>query len=55
MNGLVADPQISEKLIAERKALGLDRFDEVWEGVYVMPPMANNEHQGFPLSKTRKS
>ena len=47
MNVLVADPEISERLIAERKVRGLDRFDEVWEGVYFMPPMANNEHQGL--------
>jgi Uma2 family endonuclease len=24
---------------------GADRFDEVWDGVYVMAPLANNEHQ----------
>lgn len=23
----------------------MGRFDEVWNGVYVMGPMANNEHQ----------
>ncbi|MEZ6102003.1 MAG: Uma2 family endonuclease [Pirellulaceae bacterium] len=28
-----------------RKATGADRFDEVWNGVYVMDPMPNNEHQ----------
>src|SRR5438876_69925 len=44
---LVCDPQESQKLIAQRKATGLDRFDEVWEGVYVMPPIANNEHQAL--------
>lgn len=47
MDVLVADPEISEKLIAERQARGLDRFDEVWDGVYFMPPMGNNEHQGL--------
>jgi Uma2 family endonuclease len=26
---------------------GGDRFDEVWNGVYVMSPIANNEHQNL--------
>ena len=42
---MVNDPQIASQLIAERKAQGFDRYDEVWEGVYVMSPMANIEHQ----------
>lgn len=45
MNLVVCDPQDAARLIAERRALGLDRFDEVWDGVYVMPPMPNDEHQ----------
>lgn len=36
----IATPEI----IAERQRLGLDRFDEVWDGEYMMSPMANNEH-----------
>src|SRR5688572_6045764 len=47
MTVMVLDPRESERLIAERKALGLDRYDEVWEGVYVMPPLADNEHQSL--------
>jgi hypothetical protein len=42
---LVCDPEICRRLIEERQALGLDSFDEVWEGVYVMSPFANDEHQ----------
>ena len=42
---LIRDPGTSKKLIARRKALGVDGHDEVWDGVYVMPPMANDEHQ----------
>lgn len=42
---IVNDPQIAMQLITERKAKGLDRYDEVWEGVYVMSTMTNNEHQ----------
>lgn len=41
---MVLDPSVEERLMAERSATGLDRHDEVWEGVYVMSPIANNEH-----------
>lgn len=42
---LVTDPSLEERLIAERQASGGDRFDEVWEGTYVMAPLPNDEHQ----------
>ena len=42
---MVLDPTLEEQLKAERAAWGGDRFDEVWEGVYMMAPLANNEHQ----------
>ena len=42
---LVTDPIVSEYLRADRQASGADRFDEVWEGIYVMAPMPNSEHQ----------
>ena len=45
MATLVTDPQLAAGLIAERQANGTDKFDEVWEGVYVMSPLANNQHQ----------
>jgi Uma2 family endonuclease len=44
---MVLDPIIEQQLKAEREASGLDRYDEVWEGVYMMAPLANNEHQGL--------
>ncbi len=31
--------------LEERARLGLDRFDEVWEGVVHMPPAPGQEHQ----------
>lgn len=43
----VHDPLIASQLIAQRKTQGLDRYDEVWDGVYVMTPMAGNEHQSL--------
>ena len=45
MATLITDPSLEERLRAEREVSGADRFDEVWEGVYVMVPMRNNEHQ----------
>jgi len=45
MASLVTDPQLEADLIAQRQADGTDKFDEVWEGVYVMSPLANYEHQ----------
>ena len=42
---LVTDPDLSASLIRDRQARGIDHHDEVWEGVYVMAPAPNNEHQ----------
>jgi hypothetical protein len=47
MSVLIRDRTMGRSLIARRKARGLDRHDEVWDGVYVMPPMPNNEHQAI--------
>ena len=45
MVALVLDSLLEEELLAHRRACRGDRYDEVWEGVYVMTPLANNEHQ----------
>jgi hypothetical protein len=45
MTLVVCDPRDAAEMIARRQTLGLDRFDEVWEGVYVMSPIADNDHQ----------
>ncbi len=42
---LVLDPEDQRAMIARRRRLGIDRYDEVWEGTYLMSPMANDEHQ----------
>ena len=34
-----------QALIRERRANGADRLDEVWNGVYVISPGADNQHQ----------
>jgi Uma2 family endonuclease len=36
---------VSERELAERRRTGLDRWDEMWEGVLHMAPAPNVEHQ----------
>lgn len=45
MATLIRDREVERQLIARRRRLGQDKFDEVWNGVYVMSPLANDEHQ----------
>lgn len=54
MATLSVDPIELSRIIRERRESGGDRHDEVWEGVYVMSPIADNEHQnlGTKLSAT---
>jgi Uma2 family endonuclease len=42
---LVIDPGMEQELLERRRASRGDRWDEVWDGVYVMSPLANLEHQ----------
>jgi Uma2 family endonuclease len=49
----VLDLNLEERLIAERRALGLDKYDEVWDGVYIMAPWPNDEHQEIAAFLTR--
>lgn len=44
MATVILDQHLAQSLIAERKRLGQDRYDEVWEGVYMMAPAPNDEH-----------
>lgn len=53
MSTLVTDPALSARLIAQRHEHGADLFDEVWEGVYVMAPAPNDEHQGIATRLAR--
>ena len=46
---LVLDPYVEERLKAEREASGADRYDEVWEGIYMMAPLADDEHQDIQM------
>ncbi len=45
MSLMVLDESVAEQLLAERRARGVDHHDEVWDGVYMMSPIPNNEHQ----------
>ncbi len=47
---LILDRRQQNDLIRQRRATGADRFDEVWDGVYVMSPPADVVHQ-FLASK----
>ncbi len=53
MSIVVRDPNVAERLIEERRASGADRYDEVWEGVYMMAPMPSNPHQRMVLRLAR--
>lgn len=52
MAAIVLDRRLEKELIRKRRETGADRHDEVWDGVYVMSPIANNEHQflGYKLT-----
>jgi Uma2 family endonuclease len=52
MSLLVLDRFVERRLRAQRKARGIDQHDEVWEGVYVMSPLADDEHQAIAGSLT---
>lgn len=41
----LTDPEIEARLHLEREAQGADRYDEVWEGVYMIASIPNDEHQ----------
>ena len=53
MATLITDPALERRLRAERVELGADRYDEVWEGIYMMAPMPDNEHQPLVARFTR--
>ena len=42
---LVLDTYVEKQVKAEREISGADRYDEVWDGIYVVPPLPDNEHQ----------
>ena len=47
MSLVIQDELLAAQVRNERKSQGLDRYDEVWDGVYVVLPLADNEHQSL--------
>ena len=45
MTMLILNPDVQAEIQNHRKANGLDKYDEVWEGVTVVMPLPNDEHQ----------
>jgi Uma2 family endonuclease len=44
---LILDPGLAAQVKRDREAAPDGRVDEVWDGVYVVPPLANNQHQSM--------
>jgi Uma2 family endonuclease len=44
MATLITDPGLEEQIRVRRAEWGGDRYDEVWEGTYLMNPLPNPEH-----------
>lgn len=42
---LHTDPEWTREIIDDRRRKGIDKYDEVWDGVYVIPPPHDNEHR----------
>lgn len=42
---MVLDPYVEEQILAERAGSDGDQYDEVWEGVYIVTPLPNDQHQ----------
>ena len=47
MTAVIADFDLQRSLIRRRQLRQEDRYDEVWDGVYVMNAQPNNEHQSL--------
>ncbi len=45
MSMIILDPSDQTAIIEARIESGADRFDEVWDGVYIVSPLPNDEHQ----------
>ena len=42
---MVFDSDMEKQILAERVGSDGDQYDEVWEGVYIVTPLPNNDHQ----------
>jgi Uma2 family endonuclease len=53
MATMIPDSELERRLIDQRRTWGADKYDEVWEGVYVMAPLPNDEHQEIAARMVR--
>ncbi|HEX3997345.1 MAG TPA: Uma2 family endonuclease [Pirellulales bacterium] len=44
MATLITDPELEQRVRTERAGWGIDRYDEVWDGTYMLTPLPNLEH-----------
>ncbi|SRR5216683_4047150 len=49
---LILDEDLIREFIQDRRERGVDGFDEVWEGVYIVPPLATIPHQKLSTALT---
>jgi Uma2 family endonuclease len=42
---VILDTRVTEELVDQRHKLGIDRWDEAWDGVWHMNPSPSREHQ----------
>ena len=49
---MVLDPYVEQQILAERTGSDGDQYDEVWEGVYIVTPLPNNDHQALVYELT---
>lgn len=47
MATLIVDRELEARIKAERDSTGASQHDEVWDGVTIVAPLANDEHQGL--------
>ncbi|HEY1381124.1 MAG TPA: Uma2 family endonuclease [Gemmataceae bacterium] len=43
----VVNAELADSMIDERRRLGIDGHDEIWDGVYVIPPTLTIKHQAI--------
>jgi Uma2 family endonuclease len=41
----ISDPAVRKSILRERKETRADRRDEIWDGTYIVLPLADDEHQ----------
>jgi hypothetical protein len=42
---MILDPMLEQRIRTERQAQEMSQYDEVWEGVLVVAPLPNVDHQ----------